>query len=95
VVVVGARAAGASTAMLLARQGHRGLLLDRAKLPSEIAQGHFIYRDGPRRLHDWGLLERVIASGSPPVTTLTMDVGDFPLVARDLSLDGVAWGIGP
>jgi len=33
VVVVGGRVAGASTAMLLARQGHRVLVLDRAALP--------------------------------------------------------------
>jgi flavin-dependent dehydrogenase len=95
VVVVGARAAGASTAMLLANQGHRVLLLDRARLPSEIAQGHFVYRHAPQRLQRWGLLDRIIASGSPPVTTLSQDLGDFPLVARDLSLDGVPWGIGP
>jgi 2-polyprenyl-6-methoxyphenol hydroxylase-like FAD-dependent oxidoreductase len=95
VVVVGARAAGASTAMLLAQQGHRVLLLDRARLPSEIAQGHFIYRHGPRRLQKWGLLDRIVASGSPPVTRLSMDLGDFPLESRDLSDDGVPWGIGP
>jgi flavin-dependent dehydrogenase len=95
VVIVGARAAGASTAMLLARQGQRVLLVDRDRLPSEIARGHFVYRDAPRRLQQWGLLDRIIASGSPPVTTLTMDVGDFPLVSRDLEVDGVPWGIGP
>jgi flavin-dependent dehydrogenase len=95
VVVVGARAAGASTAMLLARRGHRVLLLDRARLPSDIARGHFIYRHAPRRLRAWGLLDRIVASGAPPVTTLTMDVGDFPLEMNDLWLDGVPWGIGP
>ena len=81
--------------MLLARQGHRVLLLDRARLPSDLAQGHFIYRHGPRRLQQWGLLDRLLASGSPAVTTLTMDVGDFPLVSRDMVVDGVPWGIGP
>src|SRR5215471_6685866 len=44
-IVVGARCAGASTAMLLARAGHRILLVDRASFPSEIARGHFIHRD--------------------------------------------------
>ncbi len=95
VVVVGARVAGASTAMLLARAGHRVLLMDRAKLPSDIAQGHFVYRDAPRRLHRWGLLDAITASGSPPLTTLTMDFGDFALQAHDLEVDGVPWGIGP
>jgi flavin-dependent dehydrogenase len=95
VVVVGARVAGASTALLLARAGHRVLLVDRARLPSEIARGHFVYRHAPRRLQRWGLLERLAASGSPPVTTLVMSAGDFPLEAHDLSVDGVPWGIGP
>jgi flavin-dependent dehydrogenase len=95
VVVVGARVAGATTAMLLARRGLRVLLLDRSRLPSEIAQGHFVYRQAPRRLRDWGLLERILETDCPPVTSLTMDVGDFPLRSTDLSVDGVPWGIGP
>ena len=94
-VVVGARCAGASTAMLLARRGYRVLLVDRARFPSEIPHGHFIHRHGPRRLEHWGLLSQIVASGCPPVTTMTSNLGDFPLVARDLVLDGVAWGYGP
>ncbi|HEX2172906.1 MAG TPA: FAD-dependent monooxygenase, partial [Dehalococcoidia bacterium] len=30
-----------------------------------------------------------------PVTSMLTDFGDFPLVARDLEVDGVAWGYGP
>ena len=37
VVVVGARCAGAPTAMLLARAGHRVLLVDRSAFPSDTA----------------------------------------------------------
>lgn len=35
-IVIGARCAGAATAMLLARQGHRVLLLERSDMPSEV-----------------------------------------------------------
>jgi flavin-dependent dehydrogenase len=35
VIVVGARCAGAPTAMLLARRGYRVLLVDRASFPSD------------------------------------------------------------
>jgi flavin-dependent dehydrogenase len=49
-IVVGARCAGASTAMLLARKGYKVLLVDSVKFPSDIPHGHFIHRDGPRRL---------------------------------------------
>ena len=68
IIVVGARCSGAPTAMLLARKGYKVLLADRARFPSEIAHGHFIHRHGPRRLRDWGLLDRVIATGCPPST---------------------------
>jgi flavin-dependent dehydrogenase len=95
VIVVGARCAGASTAMLLARNGLKVLLVDRAKFPSDIPHGHLIHRHGPRRLRDWGLLERLVASGCPPITTITRDTGPFPLVGRDLVIDGVAAAYGP
>jgi len=68
-IIVGARCAGASTATLLARKGHRVLLVDRARFPSEIAHGHFIHRDRPPRLARWGLLDRIVATGCPPLTT--------------------------
>jgi 2-polyprenyl-6-methoxyphenol hydroxylase-like FAD-dependent oxidoreductase len=92
---VGARCAGASTAMLLARKGCRVLLVDRARLPSDIPHGHMIHKDGPRRLRDWGLLDRIVAAGTPPVDTVTTYLGDFPVTSRNLTLDGVAWGYGP
>src|SRR4051812_42197892 len=94
-IVVGARCAGAPTAMLLARRGHRGLLVDRATFPSEIPHGHFIHRHGRRYLRDWGLLDRPAAGGCPPATTLIADYGDFPLAGRDLWADGLPLGYGP
>ena len=95
VIVVGARCAGAGTAMLLARQGIDVLLLDRATLPSEIPHGHFIHRHGPRRLADWGLLDRVLDTNCPPVASFTTDFGDFPLVGENLAVDGIPIGVGP
>jgi glycine/D-amino acid oxidase-like deaminating enzyme len=53
-IVIGARCAGAPTAMLLARKGHKVLLLDKSTFPSEIAHGHFIHRQGPKLLARWG-----------------------------------------
>jgi flavin-dependent dehydrogenase len=94
-IIVGARRAGASTALLLARKGYRVLLIDRARFPSEIPHGHFIHRHGPPRLAKWGLLDSIVASGCPPVTTLASYFGDFRLVARDLEVEGIAWGYGP
>jgi flavin-dependent dehydrogenase len=94
VIIVGARCAGSSLARLLARRGVRVLLVDRASFPSDIPHGHFIHRHGPRRLREWGLLDR-IAERTPAITSMILDAGDFPLLARDLVEDGLAWGYGP
>jgi len=94
-IVVGARVAGAATAMLLARQGFDVLLVDRARFPSDIPHGHYVHMHGPPRLAAWGLLDRVLATGSPPITSITMDLGDFPLTGRGLVVDGVPVGVAP
>jgi flavin-dependent dehydrogenase len=94
-IVVGARVAGAAAAMLLARRGFDVLLVDRARFPSEIPHGHYVHMHGPPRLAAWGLLDRVLATGCPPITSITMDLGDFPLTGRGLAVDGVPVGIAP
>ena len=94
-IVVGARCGGAPTAMLLARQGYKVLLLDSAKFPSDIPHGHFIHRHGPRLLKKWGLLDRIVASGCPAATSISMEIGGLTLVGCDLTIDGVALGYGP
>jgi 2-polyprenyl-6-methoxyphenol hydroxylase-like FAD-dependent oxidoreductase len=94
-IIIGARCSGASTAMLLARRGHRVLLLDRSRFPSDIPQGHFIHQQGPQRLARWGLLDRIVASNCPGTESCTTDLGDFPLHGDGIVRDGVAFGYGP
>ena len=69
--MVGARAAGASTALLLARAGLHVLLVDRTAYGSDTLSTHALMRGGVLQLHRWGLLERVIAAGTPPVRQAT------------------------
>jgi flavin-dependent dehydrogenase len=95
VIVVGARCAGAATALLLARKGLRVLVVDKARFPADIPHGHFIQMQGPRLLQRWGVLGNILYSGCPAVTKVTMDFGDFPLTGRDLVRDGVALGYAP
>ena len=45
-IVVGARCAGSPTAMLLARQGYRVLLVDKARFPSDTLSVHYIHQPG-------------------------------------------------
>jgi flavin-dependent dehydrogenase len=94
-IVIGARCAGAATAMLLARAGMEVLLVDRAALPSDIPHGHFVHRRGPARLAKWGLLDRVLATNCPAVTSMMVDAGDFALSGHDLAVDGVPLGLAP
>ncbi|MGZ3678670.1 MAG: NAD(P)/FAD-dependent oxidoreductase [Ktedonobacterales bacterium] len=78
-IVVGARCAGSPTAMLLARKGYRVLLLDRDTFPSDHMSTHWIHQPGVARLGRWGLRERLVATGCPPITSITMDFGPFAL----------------
>lgn len=73
-IVIGARVAGAPTAMLLAKRGYRVLLLDRATFPSDTVSTHMITVEGSAQLRRWGLLGQVEASGCPPVTNIVLDL---------------------
>jgi flavin-dependent dehydrogenase len=94
-IVVGARAAGSPTAMLLARKGHRVLLVDRATFPSDTLSTHYIHQPGVARLRRWGLLERLIATGCPSSRSLVFDVGPFALTGAPPPSDGVTEGYAP
>ena len=65
-IVIGARCAGAPTAMLLARQGHRVLVVDRASFPSDTVSTHVIHAPGVAALNRWGLLDQVDSHRLPP-----------------------------
>jgi flavin-dependent dehydrogenase len=94
-IVIGARAAGSPTAMLLARKGHRVLLVDSASFPSDTISTHYIHQDGVARLDDWGLLPQVAASNCPPIRNYTLDVGPFALTGSPPPVDGVADAYSP
>jgi 2-polyprenyl-6-methoxyphenol hydroxylase-like FAD-dependent oxidoreductase len=68
-IVVGARCAGASTALLLARRGHRVLLVDRSSFPSDVVSTHFLWPHGMSYLNRWGVLPQVTAV-TPTYTTI-------------------------
>src|SRR4051794_26604272 len=78
-IVVGARCAGAPTAMLLARKGYKVLLVDRATFPSDTISTHVIHPSGVAALERWGVLDRVLASGCPALHTYVFDFGPFTI----------------
>jgi 2-polyprenyl-6-methoxyphenol hydroxylase-like FAD-dependent oxidoreductase len=79
VIVVGARCAGSPTAMLLARRRYRVLLVDRATFPSDTLSTHILLPRGVSSLARWGILERLAASGCPPIHTISYDFGPLTI----------------
>jgi len=78
-IVVGARCAGSPTAMLLARKGWRVLTIDRATFPSDTLSTHVVHPRGAAALARWGLLDRLKATGCPPIDTYAFDFGPFTI----------------
>ena len=79
VIVVGARCAGASSALLLARAGHRVLLLDRMRFPSDVMSTCYIHPPGVRLLSEWGLLDRITQHDCPKLDRITYRLLDVAL----------------
>jgi flavin-dependent dehydrogenase len=94
-IVVGARCAGAPTAMLLARAGYRVLMLDRAAFPSDTLSTHLIHQPGVAALARWGLLETVRASGCPPLDRAVYEVADIRLEGCARGVEGQRAGYAP
>src|SRR5664279_859987 len=95
VIVVGARCAGAPTAMLLARQGYRVVLVDQSSFPSDTLSTHVIHAPGIAALSRWGLLDQVVASGCPPVDTYSFDFGPFTIKGTPRPQDGSSTAYAP
>jgi len=91
-VVVGARVAGAATAMLLARAGLRVLAVDKGRPGSDTVSTHALMRGGVVQLDRWGVLAGVDAAGTPPIRSATFHYGaekvPVPIEPRD-GVDGL------
>src|SRR4029453_18099914 len=95
-IIVGARCAGAPTAMLLARKGYRVLVVDRATFPSDTISTHIIWPHGAAIMDRWGLLSRLAAPGCPPTAlNLIFDVGPFALKGAVTDANGGRGGFCP
>ena len=88
-VVVGARCAGAATAMLLARQGLSVLLVDRDRHGADTLSTLALMRAGVLELYRWGLVDRVRAAGTPPITSTSFIYGDETITVPIKSRNGV------
>lgn len=95
VIVVGARCAGSPTAMLLARRGHRVLVVDRSSFPSDTVSTLVIHAPGLAALRRCGLLDQVVATGCPPLATYTFDFGPVVISGTPRPQDGISAAYAP
>lgn len=89
VIVVGARVAGAATALLLARHGLKVLMVDRSPVGSDTISSHQVQVPGVARLARWGLLDGLVAAGTPPTREVRFDAGGVTLRGSFPAYDGV------
>ena len=94
-IVIGARCAGSPTAMLLARQGHRVLVVDKASFPSDTMSTHLVHPPGVAALERWGLLDRLVETGCPPVERYSFDFGLLSVAGSPQPVDGISHAYGP
>ena len=78
VVVIGGSAAGAPTAMLLARRGLKVLLIDKREFPRDTLSTHFIWARGVSYLNRWGLAKTILAK-TPGFSDLELNVEGISL----------------
>lgn len=88
-IVVGARVAGAPTAMLLARKGYRVLLVDKAAFPSDTISTHNLTLAAMASLKRWGLYETIAATDCPPVDRVLFDIEGLVLEGWDGPFEGI------
>ena len=82
--------------MLLARRGHRVLILDRNEFPSDrVASTHMVWHSGVELLSRWGLLDRLRATGCPPMRNLNLDLGELVVTGRAPSAGDIAEAYAP
>jgi flavin-dependent dehydrogenase len=89
-LVIGARCAGAATAMLMARSGLRVLAIDRGDYGADALSTHALMRAGVIQLHRWGVLPKVIAAETPSLQTATFHYGNDLFEVAIRSSQGVS-----
>ena len=88
VIVVGARCAGAATAMLLARAGHRVLMLDKDPAGTEMKHStHFVQPIAVAQLRKWGLLP-ALELACPSFNTYRFDYEFLQITGSPPAVDG-------
>jgi flavin-dependent dehydrogenase len=89
VIIVGARVAGATTALLLAERGYSILLLDKDRFPSPVLSTHVFFTDSLDVFERLGILDEILEINAPRLKRMKFPYveGDFPVInGRDFAL---------
>jgi flavin-dependent dehydrogenase len=88
-VIIGARCAGAATAMLLARQGLRVLAVDPARYGSDTLSTLALMRGGVLQLDRWGVLPVIEEAATPAIRSTSFHYGDEVIDVKIKPRNGV------
>jgi flavin-dependent dehydrogenase len=75
-LIIGGRVAGASLALLLARQGRRVVVADRDEFPSDTMSTHFISLVGVGAMKKLGVIDDILGAGFRRITRHRTWIGD-------------------
>lgn len=89
VVIAGARVAGASTALLLARAGMSVLVVDPVEPGRDTLSTHALMRGGVMQLERWGVLDAIRAEGTPRITSTVFHYGPDAVTVPIEPADGI------
>jgi flavin-dependent dehydrogenase len=81
--------------MLMARNGYRVLLVDKATFPSDTMSTHLAHPPAVAALAWWGLLDKLKATGCPPITRYSFDFGPVRIAGTPQPANGAAQAYGP
>ncbi|MET9211352.1 MULTISPECIES: NAD(P)/FAD-dependent oxidoreductase [unclassified Nocardia] len=93
VVIVGARCAGAATAVTSARAGRSVIVLDAAPLPSETLSTHLLWPAGLAELRTLGVLADVEALGAPRLTQAYAEGAGYGITSTFPTVDGIDYAM--
>ncbi|MEA2247503.1 MAG: hypothetical protein QOH46_2032 [Solirubrobacteraceae bacterium] len=93
VVIVGARCAGTAAAVPFVRAGHRVVVLERGKFPSDALSTHVLVPNGVAELKRMGALDRILALNPARVPYLEIVDGDMKVRERFKPFEGIDYGV--
>ncbi|WP_262306133.1 NAD(P)/FAD-dependent oxidoreductase [Neobacillus niacini] len=88
VIIVGARCAGASLAIYLAKAGFKILLVDRAVFPSDTLSTHTFFNNTTALFRELGVLNKIVETNAPPIRDIKFQFEDTIIEGKMPEVNG-------